>query len=103
MHGVSPNLGYAEDTFTPSVELGAPMILAHAPHEPTGLVQVVTRWAPTDAERRRLAEGEDVYVVFVCDGTVALHDVRVGAETVRKAPDMHGPPVVEVTRKELPL
>lgn len=102
MHNVEPALGHPQDTFTPPLALGEPIVLSLAQHSP-GLLEVATRWRPTDAERRRLAEGEDVYVVFLTQRDIPIHRVCVGAETVRKSPPLDGAPVVEVTQKELPL
>ena len=51
-------------------------------HLPSG--DVITRWAPTDDERRRLFEGEDLYLTIKTHNnplqpvmlTVGLHDWR---------------------------
>lgn len=69
-----------------------------------GFVEVATCWRPTDAELRRLQEGEAVYVVFFAASgeSVITHDVVVGAETLRNGAPV-GEPVAVVDHREFPL
>lgn len=45
----------------------------------TPLGHVITRWTLTDEERRRIAEGEDIFVTLLAFGAINPFYVTVGA------------------------
>lgn len=86
MNNVPPDLGWPQQLIGEGAGFCDPVTFAFTPHE--GRTRAITRWQPTEDERRAIAEGKDLYVVTYVSDAVHLHELYVGGEILAKGPPL---------------